>query len=164
MTIPVGDILIHCGDFTQTDKLCEVADFSDWLSSLPHKHKIVIAGNHETPFQSDFYESRWKRFHRRKEDSTAVRASLKNCTYLENSSVTVEGIKIFGSPWQPRYFDWAFNVQRGSEIRCKWERIPRDVDILVTHGPPVGYGDNGHDMEPPRGYRREDTSHVHNLT
>lgn len=50
-------------------------------------------------------------------------------------------IKVYGSPWQPEFFGWAFNAQRGPEILGKWRMIPSDVDILLTHGPPYGYGD-----------------------
>lgn len=127
--------------------LSRINAFIIFQTELPHKHKIVIAGNHEITFQEDFYARRWQRFHHKQADSSAARAALTNCTYLEDSVATVEGVVIYGSPWQPRYFDWAFNVRRGSDIRCKWEKIPRNIDILMTHGPPVGYGDNGHDME-----------------
>ena len=66
---------------------------------------------------------------------------LSNATYLMDEAVTVEGIRFWGSPWQPWFFDWAFNLQRGAEIRAKWDLIPLQTDVLVTHGPPVGHGD-----------------------
>ena len=59
-------------------------------------------------------------------------------TYLRDSAVTIEGIKLWGSPWQPWFFDWAFNLQRGPEIARKWDLIPDDTQVLVTHGPPQG--------------------------
>jgi Icc-related predicted phosphoesterase len=49
-------------------------------------------------------------------------------------------MKIWGTPWQPWCFDWAFNL-RESELKTKWDLIPNDTDILVVHGPPFGYGD-----------------------
>lgn len=101
-------------------------DFNDFLGTLPHKHKIIIAGNHDFCFEKD---------------SAEARACLTNCTYLEDEEVTVEGIKIYGSPWQPWFFNWAFNLKRGLELRKKWDLIPSDTDILVTHGPPFGYLD-----------------------
>lgn len=52
--------------------------------------------------------------------------------------MTLEGIKFYGSPWQPWFFDWAFNLQRGAEIRAKWDLIPLDTDVLITHGPAFG--------------------------
>jgi hypothetical protein len=75
------------------------------------------------------------------EKADSVKPVLQHCTYLEDSSTVIEGISIYGSPWQPWFYDWAFNLQRGPEIRRKWEAIPANVDILITHGPPIGHGD-----------------------
>jgi hypothetical protein len=58
--------------------------------------------------------------------------------YLQDSSAVIDGLKIYGSPWQPRFFDWAFNLDRGAEMAEKWRMIPTDIDILITHGPPNG--------------------------
>jgi len=52
--------------------------------------------------------------------------------------VTVAGIKFYGSPWQPWFYDWAFNLKRRTEIRAKWDLIPLDTEVLITHGPPYG--------------------------
>lgn len=52
--IPDGDIFIHAGDFTRCGRLDEVIDFNNWIGDLPHKHKIVIAGNHELSFDQTF--------------------------------------------------------------------------------------------------------------
>lgn len=126
LAIPDGDILIHAGDLTLRDSADEVAAFNEFLGALPHPEKIVIAGNH------DFYFEREPR---------AARALMTNCTYLEDEAVTVRGIKFYGSPWQPRFFNWAFNLDRGPEIARKWALIPDDTDVLITHGPPAGFGD-----------------------
>jgi len=56
---------------------------------------------------------------------------------VQDSSINIEGIKIYGSPWQPSYHDWAFNLERGEAIRKKWDLIPGDTDVLITHGPPA---------------------------
>ena len=61
--------------------------------------------------------------------------------YLQDSGCTIAGLKIWGSPWQPWFMNWAFNLQRGAELAEKWDMIPDDIDILITHGPPRGYGD-----------------------
>ena len=53
----------------------------------------------------------------------------------------IDGVKFYGSPWQPWFYDWAFNLERGPEIRAKWDLIPEDTDVLITHGPPYGIGD-----------------------
>ena len=60
--------------------------------------------------------------------------------YLEDSSITLFGIKIYGSPWQPNYFNWAFNLPRGKLLKQKWDKIP-NCHILLTHGPPYCHGD-----------------------
>lgn len=128
LVVPDGDILIHAGDITYNGSLEAMKRFNNWLGKLPHKHKIVICGNHDWCFQKPS-EKQWARHY------------TSNATYLEDSGVEVEGLKIWGSPWQPWFHSWAFNLERGEEIREKWGLIPSDTDILVTHGPPFGYGD-----------------------
>jgi Icc-related predicted phosphoesterase len=124
--IPAGDILIHAGDLTRHGEMADVREFNDFLGGLPHPVKIVIAGNHDFCFESD---------------PEMCRTHLTNAIYLQDQAVTVEGIRFYGSPWQPWFFDWAFNLQRGPEIREKWDLIPEDTDVLITHGPPFGHGD-----------------------
>lgn len=126
LQIPNGDILIHAGDLCNHGTLEEVIDFNNFLSTLPHPHKIVIAGNHDFCFEKD---------------RKACEEILTNCIYLQDQAVTIDGVKFYGSPWQPWFYDWAFNLERGPEIRAKWELIPADTDVLITHGPPFGIGD-----------------------
>lgn len=66
---------------------------------------------------------------------------LFGCTYLEDSGCEVLGYKIWGSPWSPTFFNWAFNLDIGEPLASKWELIPNDTEILITHGPPIGHGD-----------------------
>ena len=127
LAIPPGDILIHAGDFTMVGDLPELKAFNAFLGELDHPHKIVIAGNHDFCFE--------------REPNTA-RAKLTEALYLEDEEVLIEGIRIYGSPWQPWFFNWAFNLPRGPEIRAKWEQIPAGTDILITHGPPAGILDH----------------------
>ena len=61
--------------------------------------------------------------------------------YLEDSSCEVLGYKIWGSPWTPWFCDWGFNARRGEESKSHWDKIPNDTDIILTHGPPLGFGD-----------------------
>jgi Icc-related predicted phosphoesterase len=124
INVPDGDILIHSGDATTVGNVKQIVEFNDWFANLPHKHKIFIAGNHDWLFETD------NRFAR-----TLLDDSI---TYLQDSSVEIEGLKIYGSPWQPRFFDWAFNLNRGAELAEKWKLIPEATDILITHGPPHG--------------------------
>ncbi len=124
--VPDGDILIHAGDITLHGELEAVEDFDRWLGTLPHRHKVVIAGNHDFCFQ---------------EKPERARPLLTNAVYLEDSAVTVEGLKVYGSPWQPEFGGWAFNLPRGPELAAVWGKIPDDTDVLVTHGPPAGFLD-----------------------
>lgn len=130
--VPDGDLLIHAGDATVRGTTREIVLFNVWFASLPHKYKIFVAGNHDWLFETD------NRFARALLDDSII--------YLQDSAVEIEGLKFYGSPWQPRFFDWAFNLNRGAELAEKWKLIPDDTDILITHGPPFGILD-----ETPRG-------------
>lgn len=123
-----GDILIHAGDVSNLGKSKEINDFLIWFSYLPFKHKIFIAGNHDFGFE--------------KNNDIAPEYKERGVIYLMDNMVEVEGLKIYGSPWQPRFYDWAFNVDRGEAIAKKWEPIPAGLDILVTHGPAYGLLDD----------------------
>jgi Icc-related predicted phosphoesterase len=120
--VPDGDILVHGGDVTLHGTLDDVEFFNDWLGTLPHKHKVVIAGNHDFCFQNDPAEAR---------------ARLTNATYLEDAGCEIAGLKFYGSPWTPLFFDWAFMLS-DSDLAAKWARIPAGLDVLITHGPPHG--------------------------
>lgn len=124
--IPDGDVLIHAGDCLGAGTIENVHDLNDWLGTLPHRHKIVIAGNHDWAFQET--------------PDLAVEA-LTNATYLEDSGVIIEGVRFWGSPWTPTFMDWAFMLDRGQPLYQKWQEIPDNTDVLITHGPPKGIGD-----------------------
>ena len=140
-----ADILIHAGDFSNTGEPEQVGDFAKWLGELTIPHKVVIAGNHDLTFDQQDYPKIYKNFHHRKPyDVEATRKLLIDrgvCTYLEESGVQIEGLNFYGSPQQPWFYDWAFNRERGEDILQYWRRIPSDTDVLITHGPPLGYGD-----------------------
>jgi Icc-related predicted phosphoesterase len=125
---PDETIIIHAGDCTNVGKDYELLNFLDWFGGLPYKHKIFIAGNH------DFYFENNNDIPQKYKDNGII--------YLMDQMVEVEGLKIYGSPWQPRFYDWAFNVNRGEEIAKKWAGIPEGLDILVTHGPAFGILDD----------------------
>jgi predicted phosphohydrolase len=124
--VPDGDVLIHAGDLTMNGKLSYLIEELDWMKSLPHKHKILISGNHDWGFQHLMTQGREDLAH----DLAAP------MIYLRDSEVVIDGVKFYGSPWQPWFYDWAFNLQRGAEIGAKWDLIPIDTDVLITHGPP----------------------------
>jgi Icc-related predicted phosphoesterase len=121
LRVPDGDVLLHAGDATMHGTAEEVAGFDAWLARLPHRHKVVVAGNHDFLFERE---------------PEAARALLKSAVYLQDSGVEVDGLRIWGSPWQPWFFDWAFNLPRGAALKEKWDLIPEGTDVLITHGPP----------------------------
>ena len=122
--VPEGDILVCAGDITTDGKPAEVAEFNAWFAAQPHPYKLLIAGNHDFLFEKDSGYAR-----------SLISSSI---IYLENSACEIMGLKFWGSPVTPWFFDWAFNKQRGEEIRRFWDEIPSDTDVLVTHGPPFG--------------------------
>lgn len=159
--IPDGDIFIHAGDFTKCGLLDEVRGFNHWLSALPHKYKIVVAGNHELTLDTTFTHpfdksnekesraervpclgvSRSKIHEAARSCPSEVLSELTACTYLQDEACSVLGLRIYGTPWQPEFCDWAFNLPRGAPCLEKWDQIPSDTDILITHTPPIGHGD-----------------------
>jgi len=143
LTIPKGDVVIHCGDFTRRGKPEEVESFISWFSKLPHPHKILVAGNHDMVLDEGEYDNLWKRWGHPEKYETKVTKDLvkRSCIYLEDEEVKILGYRIYGSPWQPEFHQMAFNLERGEKIAQKWKKIPTNTDILVTHGPPLGYGD-----------------------
>jgi Icc-related predicted phosphoesterase len=124
ISVPDGDILIHAGDATFHGTADEIRRFNAWFSGLPHKNKIFVAGNHDWLFETD-----------RKQAEDLLDPRI---IYLQDSSAEIDGLKIYGSPWQPRFFEWAFQADRGPDIAEKWKLIPDGLDILITHGPPFG--------------------------
>lgn len=88
---------------------------------------VAVAGNHDFIFQE-----------------SPERIPPFPWTYLEDSGVEINGLKIWGSPWQLPFFDWAYNMEE-EELAKKWALIPDDTDILLTHSPPYGYGDRTRD-------------------
>lgn len=123
-TMPEGDVLVCAGDLCSYGKVEEVASFGRWLRSLPYARKIVVAGNHDRPFERD----RWG----------AAHALGEGVVYLQDDAHEYRGVKFYGSPWQPQFFDWSFNLPRGEPLARVWAKIPNDTDVLITHGPPHG--------------------------
>jgi Icc-related predicted phosphoesterase len=155
--LPEADVLLHAGDFTNTGEQEQVESFSKWLDAYPAKHKVVIAGNHDITFHEEYYLDRGaERFHRqavpvpnspaidfevKPYDCSKVRGLLQGHIYLEDSAADVCGYKIYGAPWQPEFCDWAFMRPRGQPMKEVWEKVPENVDVLLTHTPPYGFGD-----------------------
>lgn len=125
LALPDGDVLVHAGDFSAYGRADEIAGFDGWAAGQPFRRVVVIAGNHD----------------RCLERMPITRRLFRHCTYLCDEAVEIEGVRFYGSPWQPEFMDWAFNLPRGEPLRRKWARIPRGTEVLVTHGPPAGIGD-----------------------
>ena len=119
-----GDILVHAGDSTSVGKSHEIKNFLDWFSNTDFTHKIFIAGNHDFAFEL---------IH-----DIAPEYKEKGVHYLFDSEVVIDDVKFYGSPWQPEFYNWAFNLPRGEKLAEKWAKIPGNTDILITHGPAFG--------------------------
>jgi len=149
LQLPPGDILIHCGDFSKSrTKLNaeEYIDFVHWFSSQEHRTKILIAGNRDDFMHSEICHQFRKRSLEEIDSVQSLIINNKNIIYLKDSSYEYKEngfcFKIWGSPWTTLYGKEgkAFQVST-QELKGKWELIPKDTDILVTHGPPLGVCD-----------------------
>ena len=130
LEVPAGDLLIHAGDFTMNSKPDWIyRHFNIWLGELPHRHKIVIPGNHDWLLEDP-----------------ARRGVITNALLLVNSGVGVGGIRIWGSPTTPLY-GGAFGMSSHEDRKRLWAQIPDGLDILITHGPPFAILDHSASAE-----------------
>jgi Icc-related predicted phosphoesterase len=120
--LPKADILIFAGD-DDINSTSNLLNLKRYLISSNAKIIIVVAGNH------DFYLE--------KIGKKKCKQFFSPIIYLEDDVIDIEGIKIYGSPWSPKFNDWAFMKERGDDISNMWNNIPLDIDILITHGPPM---------------------------
>ena len=136
--LPGGELLIHAGDFMNSGYIkTEATEFFDWFDAIDnYDTKILIAGNHDRIMEND---PEW---------AQGILTGYKTIEYLQDEGFALydmdedSSIRLYGSPWQPEFCDWAFNLPRnGEEMKSRWDAIPTDTDILVTHGPPFGYHD-----------------------
>jgi predicted phosphohydrolase len=141
--LPGGELLIHAGDFMNSGYgAYEAEDFFTWFDKINnYDTKVLIAGNHD----------RWMQD--RSDEAQGILTGYKTIEYLQDDDLTLyydghngdhpeDNVRIYGSPWQPEFCDWAFNLPRnGEEMKAKWDAIPHNTDILITHGPPFGYLD-----------------------
>lgn len=122
LSVPDGDLLVHAGDSSIGGSPEEIMRLNEWLGEQPHRYKVIIAGNHDFVFESS---------------PALARSFITNAIYLENDEVMVGGLRIWGSPVTPWFYDWAFNRRDEALKRC-WAAVPTGVDVLITHGPPYG--------------------------
>lgn len=121
--LPKGDMLIHAGDFTWVGAPGPTLEFLDWFEAQPYKHKILVSGNHDFLFEygKNLRLLKDRSFH-----------------YLMNSKIVIDKrVNIWGSPFTPEFLNWAF-MGTPSSLAAVWSKIPKDSDILITHGPPFG--------------------------
>jgi len=148
-TLPEGDVLIHAGDLSNRGGEKDVTNFIHWFQNIQgFDTKIFISGNHDHCFERVNEPHHRGDFDWLHHLMSPENLSQSDVTYLEDNFITIDSpefskpIKIYGTPWQPWFYDWAFNLPRmGNELQEKWNLIPEDTDILITHGPPNGYGD-----------------------
>ena len=125
LTLPLGDVLIHCGDATLRGSLEEFAAFGNWFVRQPHRYKIYVPGNH------DFICDKFPDLAR---ELLGVHY-YRNVHMLVDRPLIIDGVKFYGTPWVPNLEGWAFY---GDHITLcsRFGRIPNDTDVLITHGPP----------------------------
>jgi len=123
LKLPGGDILIHSGDVSGRGQSGEILPFLDWYADQDYSTMILVPGNHDFGFEKE-------------PERYAKECADRKIILLNDSGCTVEDIKIWGSAVQPWFHDWAFNRQRGADIKVHWDMIPEDTELLITHGPP----------------------------
>lgn len=120
-----GDLLILAGDLYECERHGPASPYEQlfpWLNRQPFKYKVVVAGNHDW----------W--FYRHRNETVGTPQGI---IYLQDAGVVLDGVSIWGSPWQPLFCHWAFNLPE-DQLAEKFMCIPSGVDILVTHGPRYG--------------------------
>lgn len=127
-----GDILIISGDICPSfdhsltfQKKWIESSFRAWVESLYNNFNsiVFIAGNHDFIFQAGI-KIDWN----------------ERVQYICDEMLDVDGISIYGTPWTSIFHDWAFMLD-DDQLDGKFEMIPENLDILVTHGPAYGMSD-----------------------
>jgi len=131
------DIVIFSGDCSNPrdpyTNEPEVRNFLTWFAALPIKHKIFVAGNHDTSIEKKLI--------------TKIDFVARNIIYLENDYCFVDDLKIFGTPYTPSFgMGWAFNKARNKMHDKIWSHVEDDTDIIISHGPPKYILDLSTDM------------------
>ena len=127
-----GDMIVHSGDATGMGTLTEISKFLTWYGELPHTYKVFVAGNHDWLFERDHSLGK-------------SMCEYNGITYLSDSEATLGGLRIYGTPWQKYFCNWAFNLEE-EDLFEKFQHIPYGLDILVSHTPPLGILDeSAHD-------------------
>jgi Icc-related predicted phosphoesterase len=122
LSIPDGDVLVHCGDFSHRGNPAETEAFGRWFAAQPHPFKVLVPGNHDAAMEHP-----------------VARNLLRSLgvVVVVDQAVVVGGLRFYGSPWTPRFGDWAW-MRDDADLAQYFDKIPDDLDVLVTHGPPYG--------------------------
>jgi len=123
-----ADVLIHAGDWTAKSTKTQILSFLEWFDVQPFNHKILVAGNHETLVEEDqdwFYKAL---------------QFFPEINYLQDSEMSIDGIKFYGSPYSNEFYEWAF-MEDEWDLQAIWDKIPDDTNVLITHGPAYGCHD-----------------------
>jgi len=140
ISLPHGDVLIISGDLTSRlsleQPMQQIKKLNDWLGTLPHRYKVIVAGNHDHVLEEMKPEE--------------IKSLFSNALYLHDDYINIHGLTVYGSPCSPLglTINTAFQLPRKSpELRRLWSKIPSNVDVLVTHAPPKGFLDRNKGCE-----------------
>jgi Icc-related predicted phosphoesterase len=93
------------------------------LQEIIKKPIIMIQGNHDY----------WP---------TEVFDEYPDIHMLHNETVEIDGVKFFGTPHTVNFMDWN-HMRDEQSLFDMWDLVvPKDLDVMLSHGPPYGYGDN----------------------
>jgi predicted phosphodiesterase len=87
LNLPPGDVLVHCGDFTNHGSLQEVQEFAQWISSLPYRYKVIVPGNHDLCLDTEYYNDFWSDWALAKDDPVKAHGAL---TSLPNTHLLID--------------------------------------------------------------------------
>lgn len=127
ITVPECDVLISAGDYSFRGEQHMVKDFHKWMSKQPARYFISVQGNHELWVEQNFSLAQ-----------KMVETIDPRIYFIDEGSITIEGVNIHCSAITPEFCNWAWNRKRGAQIKRHWDAIPDDTNVLVTHGPPAG--------------------------
>lgn len=149
-TLPEADVIVHAGDLGENKT--DTRNFLHWFDTLNYRYKLFIAGNHDKYIQfnmEEFYH--YHDYYRRRKQFGE--GQIK---FLFDEGIEIDGLVFYGSPWTRNLPRWAFQVQDGEDAEKVWAKIPMETDVLITHGPAYGIGDEVH----PQFLRGREDAHV----
>lgn len=132
--VPFADVLLHSGDFSM-DKRSHIVSFNEWLGKLPHRHKVVVAGNHDSG--RDVARAGGSLM-------SELKGLLTNAIYLCDEFVDLPVgldnrlLRVYASPWQPQFRHWNSYRTEAWHGMILERTVPKDrsVHVVLTHSPP----------------------------